>query len=89
MVVNTAASVFQAPPYNMTPGIQSLIFVPGILGAALGAYMGGALTDKFIEYRTKNNNGIFEPETRLVALIFPLFIVPAGVLMYVHYGHDD
>ena len=81
-VLNTAASVFQSPPYNMSPGIQSLIFLPEFFGVAVGAYCGGALTDRFIEWLTRKNNGVFEPEQRLVALILPLFLVPAGVLMY-------
>lgn len=83
IIVNTASPAFQSPPYNMSPGVQSLISVPGVIGAAMGAFTGGALIDQFIKWRTKKNNGIFEPEARLVALIFPLFIVPAGVLMYI------
>ena len=85
IVVNTAAPIFQSPPYNMSPGVESLIFLPGVIGAAIGAYTGGALTDRFIKWHTQKNDGIFEPEARLVALIFPLFIVPAGVLMYILY----
>jgi len=79
---STVASVFQNPPYNMSPGIQSLINIPAIIGAAAGSYWGGALTDRFVEWRARKNNGVFEPETRLLALVLPLFIVPAGVLMY-------
>jgi len=79
---NTVAAVFQSPPYNMSPGVQSLIFISGFVGAAIGAFWGGALTDRFVQWRTIKNNGIFEPESRLVALILPFFVVPAGVLMY-------
>jgi hypothetical protein len=82
-VVNTAAVVFQNPPYNMSPGIQSIgIFIPSIIGCSFGAFWGGALTDRYVAYRTRKNNGIFEPEVRLVFMILPLFIVPIGVLMY-------
>jgi hypothetical protein len=80
---STVASVFQNPPYNMSPGIQSLINIPAVIGAAAGSYWGGALTDRFVEWRARKNNGVFEPETRLLALGLPLFIVPAGVLMFV------
>jgi len=81
-VLNTAASVFQSPPYNMSAGVQSLIFVPEFFGVALGAYCGGGLTDRLVQWRTRKNNGVFEPEQRLLALILPLFLVPVGVLMY-------
>ena len=80
---NTAAFVFQSPPYNMSPGIQSLIFVPGLIGCTLGTIWGGALTDRYTQWKTRKNNGIFEPEPRLVSLILPLLIVPGGILMFV------
>lgn len=82
IVVNTAAATFQSPPYNMSPGIQSLIFLAGVIGSVIGAIVGGPFTDLFGRWQSKKNNGIFEPETRLVMLLFPLFVVPAGVLMY-------
>jgi hypothetical protein len=81
-ILNVGASIFQVPPYNMTPGIQSLINIPAIIGVGIGTYCGGALTDKFAEYMSRRNNGIYEPENRLVMMILPLFICPAGVLMY-------
>jgi hypothetical protein len=80
-VLNVGASIFQVPPYNMSPGIQSLINIPAIIGVGLGTYCGGALTDKFAEWMSRRNNGVYEPENRLVMMILPLFICPAGVLM--------
>jgi hypothetical protein len=80
---NTAAFVFQYPPYNFSPGIQALgIFLPALIGTTLGAIIGGPLTDVYTQWRTRKNNGVFEPEGRLVALIVPFFVVPAGVLMF-------
>ena len=81
-IVNTAPVVFQSPPYNFSPGIQSLIFLSAFVGASIGAFAGGALTDWIIQWHTKRNNGIFEPESRLLALVLPFFLVPTGVLMY-------
>lgn len=81
-VLDTSASVFQLPPYNFTPGINSLIYVASLIGVGIGTYAGGALTDRFAEWRARKNNGIFEPETRLVLLIIPFFVVPVGLLMY-------
>jgi MFS family permease len=81
IVVNTAAATFQSPPYNMSPGVQSLIFLAGVIGSVIGAFVCGAITDLVCKWRSKKNNGIFEPESRLVMLLFPLFVVPAGVLM--------
>jgi hypothetical protein len=40
------------------------------------------MTDRFIQWRTRKNNGVYEPEKRLAALILPLFLVPTGTIMY-------
>ncbi len=74
-------SVFQAPPYNMSPAINGLINIPSLIGHIAGSISGGYLTDKTAEWHARKNNGIFEPEARLVALIIPLIITPAGLLM--------
>jgi hypothetical protein len=79
--LSTNASVFQAPPYNFSPSINGLINIPSFIGNILGAIWGGALTDKFVEYQARRNGGVFEPEQRLVALILPFFVLPAGILM--------
>lgn len=81
-VVNTNASIFQAPPYNFSPGINGLINIPGTIGVLAGSFCGGVLTDKFAEWMARRNNGVYEPETRLMTLIIPFFVVPIGLLMY-------
>jgi len=82
-VFTTVATVFQSPPYNFSPGIQSLIFLALLTGGLIGAFVGGFGTDVVIKYRSSKNNGVFEPENRLILMIFPMLIVPAGLLMYV------
>jgi hypothetical protein len=82
--LNTNASIFQAPPYLMKPGINGLINIPAMFGIAFGSYCGGGLTDKLAERSARKNNGIYEPEARLVALVIPFFFVPIGLLMYFH-----
>lgn len=77
----TYASVFQLPPYSMSTGVSGLINIPASIGCFIGAYCGGGLTDKYVAYRARKNNGVFEPETRLPAMILPFFLVPVGLLM--------
>jgi hypothetical protein len=83
-IINTNAAIYQNAPYHMTPGINSLIKIATFIGVTLGVYFGGSLTDRYVAWRARRNNGIFEPETRLEGLIVPLFIVPAGLIMYSH-----
>jgi hypothetical protein len=82
-ISNMAGPIFQAPPYNFSPGIQGLgVYLPALIGCTIGAICGGLFTDIYTRFRTRQNGGVFEPEGRLVALIVPFFIVPAGVLMF-------
>ncbi|OCK81673.1 MFS general substrate transporter [Lepidopterella palustris CBS 459.81] len=74
--------VLQAPPYNWRPQINGLINIPGLIGNVFGAYVGGWLVDKFCDWRTKKNSGIFEPESRLYLMIIPFLITPAGCLVF-------
>lgn len=81
-VLNVQASIFQGPHYHMKPGINGLINVPAIVGIGVGSYVGGAFTDFVAAKMVKRNQGIFEPEFRLLPLIFPFFLIPTGLLMY-------
>jgi hypothetical protein len=81
-LLDTSAAIFQRPPYNFTPGINSLIYVACIIGTFFGVYFGGAFTDRLAEWFARRNRGVFEPESRLIAMIIPFFIVPMGLLMY-------
>ena len=74
--------VLQAPPYNWQPQINGLINIPGLIGNIFGAYAGGWLVDRFCDWRTKKNNGIFEPESRLYLLIIPFIVTPAGCILF-------
>ena len=65
----------------MTPGINSLINVAAFIGLTIGV-LTGPLADRYSNWRAHKNNGVFEPETRLVLLILPFLIIPAGCLMY-------
>jgi hypothetical protein len=89
VVLNTSASIFQGPHYHMKPGIASLINVPAVIGIFLGSFVGGPLTDIISTRIAKRRNGVFEPEYRLISLIFPLIFVPVGLLMYVFSIHPD
>ncbi|KAF2502935.1 MFS general substrate transporter [Lophium mytilinum] len=74
--------VLEAPPYNWKPQINGLVNIPGLIGNIFGAYAGGWLVDKFCDWRTKRNHGVFEPESRLYLLIIPFLITPAGCLLF-------
>lgn len=74
--------VLQAPPYNWKPSINGLINIAGLIGNLIGAFFGGWVIDRYSDWRSRKNKGVFQPETRLHLLIFPAIIVPAGCLSF-------
>lgn len=74
--------VLQAPPYNWKTEINGLINIPGFLGNIIGSWLGGWLVDRYSDWRSKKNDGIFEPESRLHLLIIPALVSSAGCLLF-------
>ncbi|KAK3395451.1 major facilitator superfamily domain-containing protein [Sordaria brevicollis] len=74
--------VFQAPPYNWSPMTNGLINIPGLIGNLFGSVLGGWMVDRFCNWTTKRNNGVYEPESRLWLCIVPLLISGSGCLVF-------
>lgn len=74
--------VLQAPPYNWKPSVYGLINIPALLGNLFGAFIAGWVVDRYCDWKTKKNNGIFQPENRLTLLIVPAIITPAGCILW-------
>jgi hypothetical protein len=56
-------------PYNMQPDILSYISLPGSLVNLLSSIFSGWLSDTLIQFLARRNNGIYEPEFRLLMMI--------------------
>ncbi|KAJ9605677.1 hypothetical protein H2200_009526 [Cladophialophora chaetospira] len=76
------AFVLQAPPYNLSPGINGLVNIPALLGTLSGAFTGGYLTDVYSTWDARRHGGVFSPESRLPLLVIPGLLVPTGMLMF-------
>lgn len=74
--------VLQAPPCNWAPSVNGPINIFGLIGNVLGAWLGGWVVDRYSQWRSKNNGGFFEPETRLHLLIIPALLVSTGCLAF-------
>ncbi len=72
----TQSQVFAAPPYNFTPTQVGFTNFAICVGALIGLFTGGPLSDWMAARLTKRNNGIREPEMRLPAMI------PFVIIMY-------
>lgn len=74
--------VLQAPPYNWKPSVNGLINIPGFLGNLVGSFTSGWLVDRYSDWRTRKNGGVFQPESRLFLLIVPAVVAPAGCVLF-------
>jgi hypothetical protein len=79
---STASGVYEKPPFNFSVQITGLYNVAAAISIPIGVFIGGFMTDWIATRWARRNNGVFEPEFRLIALIIPFFLVPIGLLMY-------
>ena len=67
-------------PYNMsTTEVGIFIGVAPLVGSAIGTISGGYFSDVIAKHMALRNNGIYEPEFRLVVLA-PFLVVFCGYL---------
>ncbi|BGP21959.1 hypothetical protein JCM10295v2_000836 [Rhodotorula toruloides] len=75
------AQVFGAPPYNLSVGGIGLVGgIPPLIGTLIGTFATGPLSDASAKFLSKRNNGIYEPEFRLLPMM--LFLVFGGMGFY-------
>lgn len=77
----TFPALIVQPPYNWPQENSGLIAVGSALGFFL-AFPFMTVSDRLAAYLTKRNGGIREAEMRLGALLPPLLIAPAGLIVY-------
>ncbi|CZT12385.1 hypothetical protein WAI453_001752 [Rhynchosporium graminicola] len=69
-------------PWNYNDAQVGIMNVPCIIGAIIGCFWGGYMSDRFVFWMAKRRNGIREAEDRLW-MMFPCAICsPAGMLLF-------
>lgn len=79
----TYGSIVTSPPYNWAQTSASYANCGQIIVAFIGLPLLGQFSDKLIQWRARRNEGIHEPEVRLIPLILPIVV---GVFTAVLYG---
>lgn len=70
------------PPWNYSDAADGNMNLPCLIGAVIGCFYGGYLSDKFVMWMAKRNGGIMEAEHRLW-LMFPCAaIFPTGLWLF-------
>jgi hypothetical protein len=77
----TVAQLFAPPPYAFDSAGLGLIFLSPFVGSLAGTYLCGPLGDRIALYYTRKNNGIREPEMRLVVVWIAAVLTLLGVMI--------
>ncbi|KAI5449080.1 hypothetical protein NCC49_005350 [Naganishia albida] len=86
----TYATLLEAPPYNWAPKWVGVAQAGQIVVAFIALPALGIFSDKLITWMAKRNDGVHEPETRLIPLAFPVALgVLSTVLFGAGYAHPE
>ena len=77
----TQQQAFSPPPYGFSPQNVGFTNFALLAGAIVGLVTAGPLSDWVSDYLTRRNNGVREPEMRLVALIPYMLIMMLGCII--------
>lgn len=82
----TQSQVLAAPPYNFSPVTVGFTNFAVMVGAFIGLFTAGPLSDWVSARSTRRNNGIREPEMRLPAMIpYVIIMLLGNVIVAVGY----
>ncbi|KAF4453821.1 transporter HOL1 [Fusarium albosuccineum] len=74
------AAIFIGPPYYWGEVMAGYTYTGAFVGALAGFVLAGLLADSSVKYLTKRNNGVYEPEFRIL-LVIPMMII-GGIGLY-------
>lgn len=83
----TQQQAFAAPPYNFSSQSVGFTNFAILAGGMIGLLTSGPLSDWVSDYLTKRNNGVREPEMRLIAMLPYVVIMILGCVV-VAVGYD-
>jgi hypothetical protein len=85
----TQSQAFAAPPYNFTSTKIGFFNFAILIGALIGLFTAGPLSDFVAARLTKRNRGIREPEMRLLAMVpYVILMIIGNVVVAVGYQHQ-
>ncbi|GMM37028.1 Hol1 protein [Saccharomycopsis crataegensis] len=80
--LTTEDDLYYDAPYNYSDAGVAIMNIPCLIGAAIGCYYAGSLSDWFVLQLAKRNNGILEAEFRLWFIFLAAIISPLGLLIF-------
>ncbi|GMG00159.1 hypothetical protein BVG19_g4496 [[Candida] boidinii] len=80
MISEALSHIFAFPPYGYSPLSIGLFYVSPFVGGCLGSVLVGKISDAVTRYIVRKNNGVYEPEFRLITIIPVFFTVTIGLM---------
>jgi hypothetical protein len=74
------AGVFIAAPYHLNPSQLGLMNFPSFGAAIIGTLLAGWSADALVKFMARRNNGVYEPEFRLLLMIPAVLFSTIGFL---------
>ncbi|KAK9369012.1 major facilitator superfamily domain-containing protein [Lipomyces kononenkoae] len=84
----SVSEVFRQRPYDMSSTTVGLLYVSPFVGGILGTALAGRFSDMIVRVMTKLNNGMYEPEFRLVMVIGVAISVAIGLMGFGWSAYD-
>ncbi|OGM50715.1 hypothetical protein ABOM_000540 [Aspergillus bombycis] len=81
-IFTTESQFFTGPPYLWSGEKVGLTNAAALLGSILGTVFAGNVSDWFIIVAARRNNGIREPEHRLILLVVTAVVTSGGLVLY-------
>jgi hypothetical protein len=78
----SVASIFRTKPYNFSALGTGLVYLSPFIGGVLGTAVAGKVSDIIVRFMSRRNDGIYEPEFRLVMAIPVAICTSIGLMGY-------
>lgn len=80
VISETISDIFEGDGYNYDQQSVGLFYIGPFVGGILGSLSAGIIGDRLTRLLVSKNNGIYEPEFRLVMLIPATFFISFGLM---------
>lgn len=80
--LTTEDDQYYDPPFNLSDTGVALMNIPCLIGAVIGCFYAGILSDYFVAWMARRRNGIMEAEDYLYFLVGVFIACPIGLMVF-------
>lgn len=80
--LTTEDDQYYDPPFNLSDTGVALMNIPCLIGAVIGCFYAGIISDYFVSWMARRRNGILESEDYLYFLIGVFIACPIGLMVF-------